>query len=99
MAHNHQPTSPYTYIWWQPKSPFYVSLSFLPSTQGTYVGLFTIGVCWLWPDYVDNTEARRVRRILIRLAMLLSLEEWVLYMADVISAAWRGNKASFSFDS
>lgn len=62
-----------------------VGAIYVVAAYGTYVGLFTIGVCWLWPDYVDNTEARRVRRILIRLAMLLSLEEWVLYMADVIS--------------
>ncbi|CAE7217779.1 unnamed protein product [Symbiodinium sp. CCMP2592] len=47
--------------------------------------LFTLGVCWLWPDYVDGSDPPKVRRILIVVVLVLTLEETLLCLGGAIS--------------
>ena len=52
---------------------------------GVYVALFICGVCWCWPDFVDGSDPERVRRILFLVGFMLTLEEGLLYLWDVLS--------------
>ena len=47
--------------------------------------VFVFGVCWCWPDFVDHTEPDKVRKMLLLVVFVLSLEEWMLYMGGVVS--------------
>mmetsp|Transcript_2707 Transcript_2707/g.6360 ORF Transcript_2707/g.6360 Transcript_2707/m.6360 type:complete len:221 (+) Transcript_2707:36-698(+) len=54
------------------------------AAYGAYVILFTMGVCWFWPDYVDCSEPPKVRKILFIIGFVLSFEEWLLYVGGVV---------------
>ena len=55
------------------------------AAYGTYVTCFVLGVCWSWPQFVETNEPDKVRRSLFGLWVLLTLEEWLLYILGVVS--------------
>ena len=55
------------------------------AAYGAYVTCFVLGVCRSWPQFVETNEPDKVRRSLFGLWVLLTLEEWLLYILGVVS--------------
>mmetsp|Transcript_35799 Transcript_35799/g.102890 ORF Transcript_35799/g.102890 Transcript_35799/m.102890 type:complete len:222 (+) Transcript_35799:82-747(+) len=49
-----------------------------------FILVFAIGVCWLWPDFVDTTEPPRVRTVLHAILLLETAVEVALWSWDVL---------------
>jgi len=49
-----------------------------------FIITFAVGVCWLWPDFVDAYDPPRIRAVLMVLLLIETLGEAILWVTDVI---------------
>lgn len=49
-----------------------------------YVICFGVGVCWLWPEFVDDNPYGRIRKLLLgMLGVLATAEAWLYYRSVI----------------
>eukprot|EP00931_Biecheleriopsis_adriatica_P013303 TRINITY_DN114665_c0_g1_i1.p1 TRINITY_DN114665_c0_g1~~TRINITY_DN114665_c0_g1_i1.p1 ORF type:complete len:232 (-),score=27.94 TRINITY_DN114665_c0_g1_i1:56-724(-) len=50
-----------------------------------FILCFALGVCWLWPEFVDTRDPPSIRSWLYAMVLLLTIEELCAYANDVVS--------------
>mmetsp|Transcript_84424 Transcript_84424/g.131863 ORF Transcript_84424/g.131863 Transcript_84424/m.131863 type:complete len:222 (+) Transcript_84424:58-723(+) len=63
-----------------------MSTALLIVSYFVFILLFAIGVCWLWPDFVDSSDPPKVRAVLFVILGIATSFEILIWLTDIVKS-------------
>lgn len=63
-----------------------MSAALLLAMYFLFILVFAIGVCWLWPDFVDNSDPPRIRAALLMILCFATGFEVVIWLTGIVKS-------------